>query len=421
MISLGAGVDIDFGELLDCAAGRPGDRRHPALRGDGARRAALHVGAARRRAHQARGRAEGGPLARRARRRRAGLRAGRGLRRGVRRAGTVRVRTYTQLFAAARILVDGQASRAATASRSSPTAAVPRSSRPTARVERGVRLAEFGPATLRGAGRGAARGESCAAIPSTCAARRRPSGFAAAVAATLADPGVDAVLALHVPRPSIGADRCGARRRGGDARPGQAGAGRVARRDRPARGARSARGRRHRELLHARECGRGVLVSRVLPAPPGAGCSRCRRRSPRPKSRTTRRPRPCERRPSTTAAPSSPSAGRAAARGVRPGRAAGDDRPRAPRREAGRATHGLSRVARDRRNHAAAAFDARGATRAPARRPRARARVQRPAGDSRGSAIAATGASGSSSARSPASTRDASSRSACTPIPRSAP
>ena len=167
-----------------------------------------------------------------------------------------------------------------------------RAARGGQRARAGVPLAEFEPATVARAGHGAARGERARQSgrrARRCAARtvrRRGRRRARAI------PSVDAVIALHVPRPAIGADRCGARGRGGRARLAQAGARRVAGRDRPPRGARCAGGRRHRELLHARERGRGVRVPRVLPAAPGTGCSRCRRRSRsrnRPTSRSSAR------------------------------------------------------------------------------------------------------------------------------------
>ncbi len=121
----------------------------------------------------------------------------------LKRAGTVRVHNYTQLFAAARILAMG-------------------------RIPAGNRLAIV--ANGRGPGLLAADGAAAAGValatfaPATAAALSAllppeidrcnpvdvggdapPSRLAAAVAATLADPGVDAVLALHVPRPIIGA------------------------------------------------------------------------------------------------------------------------------------------------------------------------------------------------------------------------
>ena len=107
-LALGAAVDVDFGEVLEFALVGFGDRRHRALRRIGSRCARVPVGAARGGAHQAGGRAQGGP-------RNAGRRIGevalptaidpdRVFDAALRRAGTVRVQTYTQLFAAAVML-----------------------------------------------------------------------------------------------------------------------------------------------------------------------------------------------------------------------------------------------------------------------------------------------------------------------------
>ena len=118
------------------------------------------------------------------------------------RAGTVRVETYTQLFAAARILARG-------------------------RIPRGDRIAIVsngrGPALLA-ADRAAQHGIALAAFTGDTAAKldalladdaphanpvdvrdASPERHAAAVAVALDDPGVDVVVALHVPRPNTGA------------------------------------------------------------------------------------------------------------------------------------------------------------------------------------------------------------------------
>ena len=108
-----------------------------------------------------------------------------------------------------------------------------------------------------------------AAIRSTCAATRRRRASPRRVDAALADPQVDAVLALHVraarsPARPMRARAVAAVARG-STKPVLA---RVAGRDRSARGGRGARGRRRRQLLHAGECGRRVLVPvRVSPQP----------------------------------------------------------------------------------------------------------------------------------------------------------
>jgi acetyltransferase len=118
------------------------------------------------------------------------------------RAGTVRVETYTQLFAAARILARG-------------------------RIPRGERLAIVsngrGPALLA-ADRAAEHGIALAAFAGETSAKldalladdaphanpvdvrdAPPERHAAAVAVALDDPNVDVVVALHVPRPNTGA------------------------------------------------------------------------------------------------------------------------------------------------------------------------------------------------------------------------
>jgi len=121
----------------------------------------------------------------------------------IRRAGTVRVRTYTQLFAAARILSMGRIPRgdriAIVANGRGPALLAADSA-----VERGVKLAEFERATIRALD-AVLPEESPRSNPVDVRGDAPPERFAAAVAATLGDPGVDAVIALHVPRPSIGA------------------------------------------------------------------------------------------------------------------------------------------------------------------------------------------------------------------------
>jgi len=198
VISLGGGIDIGFGELLDLLlqdsvtdgillyVEDPGDTRPfmSALRA-AARTKPVVV-----------------------------LKAGRSLEppaeispdavfdAALKRAGTVRVATYTQLFAAARILARG-------------------------RVPRGERLAIVsngrGPALLA-ADRAAEQGIALAAFAGESAAKldalladeaphvnpvdvrdAPPERQAAAVAVALDDPNVDVVVALHVPRPDTGA------------------------------------------------------------------------------------------------------------------------------------------------------------------------------------------------------------------------
>jgi len=203
VISLGAGVDINFGEMLDCLLLDPAT--------DGILLYVESVRDARRFVSALRAAARTKPVI--------VLKAGRSTEHGdpgthaptpdavfdaaIRRAGTVRVRTYTQLFAAARILAMGripQGDRIAIVANGRGPALLAADSA----VERGVKLAEFERATVRALD---------AVLPKECPRSNPvdvrgdapPERFAAAVAATLADPNVDAVIALHVPRPSFGA------------------------------------------------------------------------------------------------------------------------------------------------------------------------------------------------------------------------
>lgn len=121
----------------------------------------------------------------------------------LKRAGTVRVHNYTQLFAAARILAMGRipaGNRLAIVANGRGPGLLAADGAAVA----GVALAHFAPATV----------DALSALLPPEIERSNPvdvrgdapaERLAAAVAATLADPGVDAVLALHVPRPSIGA------------------------------------------------------------------------------------------------------------------------------------------------------------------------------------------------------------------------
>jgi acetyltransferase len=121
----------------------------------------------------------------------------------MKRAGAVRVRTYTQLFAAARILAMGRIARG------DRLAIVTNGHGPATlaadiAADRSVKLAKLAPAT---------ESALAAMLPFNIPQRNpvnvrgdaTPERFAAAVAATLADPNVDAVLTLHVPRPVMGA------------------------------------------------------------------------------------------------------------------------------------------------------------------------------------------------------------------------
>ncbi|MEP7328311.1 MAG: GNAT family N-acetyltransferase [Betaproteobacteria bacterium] len=207
VISLGGGIDVGFGELLDALVLDPGT--------DGILLYVEAVGAARPFLSALRAAARIKPVV--------VLKGGvassaADIQRGghaptiahdivfdaaLKRAGTVRVHNYTQLFAAARILAMG-------------------------RIPAGDRLAIV--ANGRGPGMLAADGAAAAGVtlarfsqptvdalsallppeierinPVDVRGDAPPSRLAAAVAATLADPGVDAVLVLHVPRPIIGA------------------------------------------------------------------------------------------------------------------------------------------------------------------------------------------------------------------------
>jgi len=121
----------------------------------------------------------------------------------MRRAGTVRVRSYAQLFAAARILSMAKLPRgdhlAIVTNGHGPGTMAADSA-----ADRGVPLAVLSAQTEK---------TLAALLPANVAIRNpvnvrgdaTPERMAAAVSATLADPQVDAVLALHVQRPATGA------------------------------------------------------------------------------------------------------------------------------------------------------------------------------------------------------------------------
>jgi acetyltransferase len=120
----------------------------------------------------------------------------------LRRAGTVRVKTYTQLFAAARILAMGK-SPAGDHLAIVTNGHGPGTMAADSAADCGVPLAVLSAETEQAL---------AAVLPPNVAARNpvnvrgdaSPERMAAAVAATLADPGVDAVLTLHVQRPTTG-------------------------------------------------------------------------------------------------------------------------------------------------------------------------------------------------------------------------
>ena len=117
----------------------------------------------------------------------------------LKRSGTVRVRTYTQLFAAARILAMGkipQGNRLAIVSNGHGPGLLAAD----AAVATGVALAELDPETLNALDALLPK-EIVRGNPVDVRADAPSARLAAAVAATLSDPQVDAVLALHVARP----------------------------------------------------------------------------------------------------------------------------------------------------------------------------------------------------------------------------
>jgi acetyltransferase len=119
----------------------------------------------------------------------------------IRRAGTVRVQTYTQLFAAARILALGRIpldDRIAIIANGGAPALLAAD----AALERNVRLAAFAPQTRRGLEALDSAGEA-GRNPLDVHADATPERMARALDVVLADDNVDAAVVLHVPRPSI--------------------------------------------------------------------------------------------------------------------------------------------------------------------------------------------------------------------------
>ena len=201
VVSLGGAIDVDFGEVLDFLAGdaatdaillyvegvRDARRFISALRAaarvkpiialkvgryaSGSRAAASHTGAL-----------VGSDAVFDA---------------ALRRAGTVRVRTYTQLFAAARVL---SAERAPEGERLAilTNGGGPGVMAADSAAENGVPLAELSAATLAVLDR-ALPPQWSRANPIDIIGDAPPERFAAAAAAALADPGVDALLALYAP------------------------------------------------------------------------------------------------------------------------------------------------------------------------------------------------------------------------------
>jgi acetyltransferase len=195
VISLGGGIDIGFGELLDLLlqdaltdgillyVEEPGDTR--------TFMSALRAAA----------RTKPGVV----------LKAGRSLERpaeispdavfgaALKRAGTVRVATYTQLFAAARILARGRIPRGerlaiVSNGRGPALLAADRA------VEQGIPLASFARETS--AKLDALLADDAPHANPVDVRDAPPERQAAAVAAALDDPNVDVAVALHVPRPN---------------------------------------------------------------------------------------------------------------------------------------------------------------------------------------------------------------------------
>ena len=205
VVSLGGGVDVGFGELLDALV-------HDAAT-DGILLYVESVGDARTFVSALRAAARTKPVV--------VLKAGRS-REGVRidapeptivpdtvfdaaltRAGTVRVRTYSQLFAAARILALGKIPRGerlviVSNGRGPGTLAA------DCAADAGVAIAPLASATVSALD-ALLPPEIPRQNPVDVRGDASPARLAAAVAATLSDPNADAILVLHVPRPINGA------------------------------------------------------------------------------------------------------------------------------------------------------------------------------------------------------------------------
>jgi len=203
VVALGGGYDVGFGELLDALV------RDPVT--DGILLYVERIRDARKFLSALRAAARTKPVV--------VLRAGRSTEQGaaepgapaadavfdaaLKRAGTVRVMTYTQLFAAARILATGRIPRSdrlaiVTNGRGPGTLAA------DSALDRGVPLAALEKETLDALADVLPAGVPCA-NPINVRGDAPPERLAGAVAMVLRDPNVDAVLALHVDRPLTGA------------------------------------------------------------------------------------------------------------------------------------------------------------------------------------------------------------------------
>ncbi len=201
VVALGGAMDIGFGELLDALLFDP--------QTEGILLYAETVGDPRRFLSALRAAARTKPVV--------VLKAGRSLEHGVadapspdavfdaamRRAGTVRVKTYAQLFAAARILAMHRISRgdrlAIVTNGHGPGTLAADSAR-----DRGIALADCSPATEKALSELLPPNIVCG-NPINVRGDATPARMASAVAAALADAQIDAVLVLHVPRPVAGA------------------------------------------------------------------------------------------------------------------------------------------------------------------------------------------------------------------------
>ena len=207
VISLGGGIDVGFGELLEALVHDPAT--------DGILLYVETVGDARTFMSALRQAARTKPVV--------VLKAGRSLEHrpetdalgepaiapdivfdaALERAGSVRVRTYTQLFAAARILALGRiprGDRLAIVSNGHGPGMLAADNAMSA----GVTLAQFGPDTVRALDALLPK-DMPRANPVDVRGDSPPARLAEAVSVVLRDEGVDAVVALHVPRPVVGA------------------------------------------------------------------------------------------------------------------------------------------------------------------------------------------------------------------------
>ena len=205
--SLGGGIDVGFGELLEALVNDPVT--------DGILLYVESVGEARPFLSALRAAARTKPVV--------VLKAGRSLEQvadrdalgepgiapdavfdaALKRAGTVRVHGYTQLFAAARILAMGRiprGDRLAIVSNGRGPAVLAAD----CAADAGVALARFAPDTVAALD-ALLPPEIGRANPVDVRGDAQPAKLAAVVATALSDPNADAVVVLHVPRPIVGA------------------------------------------------------------------------------------------------------------------------------------------------------------------------------------------------------------------------